>query len=76
MKKPSIAETLDWASALDALGVRELTPDAMRKTAGFVLKNSEDLSAWDEEEQAQAQEQTQESGCSHCAGHGEGQTHG
>ena len=56
--------------------MRELTPDAMRKTAGFVLKNSEDLSAWDEEEQAQAQEQTQESGCSHCAGHGEGQTHG
>ena len=80
LKKPSIAETLDWASALDALGVRELTPDAMRKTAGFVLKNSEDLSVWDEEEQTQSQEQTQESGCSHCggqcAGHGEGQTHG
>ena len=44
LKKPSIAETLDWAAALDALGIRELTPDAMRQTAGFVLKNSEDLS--------------------------------
>ena len=26
LKKPSIAETLDWARALDALGIRELTP--------------------------------------------------
>ena len=44
LKKPSIAETLDWAAALDALGMRELTPDALRQTAGFVLKNNEDLS--------------------------------
>ena len=43
LKKPSIAETLDWAAALDALGIRELTPDALRQTAGFVLKNNEDL---------------------------------
>ena len=43
LKKPSIAETLDWAAALDALGVPELTPDALRTTAGFVLKSSEDL---------------------------------
>ena len=51
LKKPSIAETLDWAAALDALGVRELTPDALRQTAGFILKNSEDilvLDQWDE----------------------------
>ena len=44
LKKPSIAEALDWAAALDALGIRELTPDALRQTAGFVLKNNEDLS--------------------------------
>ena len=50
LKKPSIAETLDWAAALDALGVRELTPDALRQTAGFVLKNSEDLSVLEETE--------------------------
>ena len=43
LKKPSIAEALDWASALDALGIRELTPDALRNTAGFVLKNNEDM---------------------------------
>ena len=47
LKMPSIAETLDWAAALDALGIRELTPDALRQTAGFVLKNNEDLSAMD-----------------------------
>lgn len=43
LKKPSIAETLDWVSALEALGVDELTEDAMEETKGFVLKNSEDL---------------------------------
>ena len=43
LNKPSIAETLDWAAALDALGIRELTPDAVRTTAGFVLKNNEDI---------------------------------
>ena len=51
LKKPSIAETLDWARALEALGIRELTPDAMRQTAGFVLKNSEDLAILDEEQE-------------------------
>lgn len=43
LKKPSIAETLDWVSALEALGVSDLTPDAARQTMGFVLKSSEDL---------------------------------
>ena len=47
LKKPSIAESLDWAAALDALGIRELTPDALRLTFGFVLKNNEDLLALD-----------------------------
>ena len=47
LKKPSIAETLDWAAALDALGIRELTPDAVRTTAGFVLKNNEDIDAFE-----------------------------
>ena len=43
LKKPSIAETLDWASALDALGIRELTPQNLRTTAGFLLKENEDI---------------------------------
>ena len=65
LKKPSIAETLDWAAALDALGVRELTPDALRQTAGFVLKNPEDvrlIQSVSEEEAPQAHS------CS-CGGH-------
>ena len=67
LKKPSIAETLDWAAALDALGVRELTPDALRRTAGFILKNSEDLEAMEEP--------AEEHHCScghHCGGHHHG----
>ena len=45
LKKPSIAETLDWISALEALGIRDLTPEAVEQTKGFVLKSSEDLEA-------------------------------
>ena len=45
LKKPSIAETLDWVSALEALGISDLTPEAARRTMGFVPKSSEDLEA-------------------------------
>ena len=69
LKKPSIAETLDWAAALDALGIRELTPDALRQTAGFVLKNSEDLAVLEEED---ILAQPQEAHCGHCGGHHHG----
>ena len=66
LKKPSIAETLDWAAALDALGVRELTPDALRQTAGFILKNSEDM-------EILAETQNKDCGCGgHCGGHPHG----
>ena len=68
LKKPSIAETLDWAAALDALGIRELTPDALRQTAGFVLKNSEDFAALELPEA-----EAHSCGCSHhCGGHHHG----
>ncbi|MDE7221199.1 MAG: MoxR family ATPase [Oscillospiraceae bacterium] len=45
LKKPSIAETLDWVSALEALGISDLTKETARQTMGFVLKSSEDLEA-------------------------------
>ena len=45
LKKPSIAETLDWVAALEALGITDLDPEAFRRTSGFVLKNNEDLDA-------------------------------
>ena len=62
LKKPSIAETLDWAAALDALGIRELTPDALRQTAGFVLKNQEDMAALEDLD-------LHDGHCGHCGGH-------
>ena len=68
LKKPSIAEALDWAAALDALGIRELTPDALRNTAGFVLKNNEDI-------QVLLEEDEHEDGCT-CGGHCGGHHHG
>ena len=45
LKKPSIAEALDWTAALEAMGVRELTPKILKTTAGFVLKNNDDIAA-------------------------------
>ena len=70
LKKPSIAETLDWAAALDALGIRELTPDALRQTAGFLLKNQEDLEVL---EQEALSEHTHTCSCGgHCGGHHHG----
>lgn len=42
-KAPSIAETLDWARALRALGVRELDAPAVRQTLSAVLKHEDDL---------------------------------
>lgn len=65
LKKPSIAETLDWAAALDALGVRELTPDVLRQTAGFVLKNNEDL-------EILAGEEGEDAHCGRCQEHSHG----
>ena len=62
LKKPSIAETLDWAAALDALGLRELTPDALRQTAGFVLKNNEDIAGLNLDDHHACQ-------CGGCGGH-------
>lgn len=43
IKKPSIAETLDWAAALEALGAKELDQGTMDTTMGFVLKNEQDI---------------------------------
>jgi MoxR-like ATPase len=42
-KAPSIAETLDWARGLCALGVRELDAPIVRQTLSLVLKHEDDL---------------------------------
>jgi MoxR-like ATPase len=42
-KVPGVAETLDWASALLALGARELAPEVVDETLGVLLKYEEDV---------------------------------
>lgn len=42
-KAPSIAETLDWARALLALGVRELDTQAVKRTLNLLLKYEDDI---------------------------------
>jgi MoxR-like ATPase len=41
-KPPSIAETLDWARALQRLGIKELSSDAIKTTLGVLLKHEDD----------------------------------
>jgi MoxR-like ATPase len=44
-KPPGVAETIDWAEALAALGSRELEPAMVEATLGSVLKHHEDILA-------------------------------
>jgi MoxR-like ATPase len=44
-KAPGIAETLDWAAALTALGTKRLEPAQVEQTLGVLLKYQEDLAA-------------------------------
>lgn len=42
-KLPGVAETLDWAVALEHLNTRQLTPDAVVSTLGLLLKYQDDV---------------------------------
>jgi MoxR-like ATPase len=42
-KLPGVAETLDWAEALEHLGVRELSSAAVQATLGIILKYQDDV---------------------------------
>ncbi len=44
-KPPGVAETIDWARALTALGRQELDAEVVEQTLGSVLKYHEDLLA-------------------------------
>jgi MoxR-like ATPase len=44
-KLPGIAETLDWAAALTALGARRLEAGQIEETLGVLLKYQEDVAA-------------------------------
>jgi MoxR-like ATPase len=42
-KKPAISETLDWAQALVALQVEDLSPDLLRETLNVICKHRSDV---------------------------------
>jgi len=42
-KLPGVAETIDWASALDALGASRVEPEQVDRTLGVLLKYQEDV---------------------------------
>jgi hypothetical protein len=42
-KKPGVAETIDWAMALLALGRQELDAETVRETLGCVVKTSDEI---------------------------------
>ena len=44
-KPPGVAETIDWAMALNALGRQELDAEVVEQTLGSVLKYREDIDA-------------------------------
>ena len=43
VKAPGVAETLEWTTALLALGARELTPAVLEETFGVIVKYEEDI---------------------------------
>lgn len=44
-KVPGVAETIDWAAALVALGAQRLEPEQVERTLGALVKYQEDVSA-------------------------------
>jgi MoxR-like ATPase len=42
-KKPGVAETIDWALALMAMGSNDLDPEVVDATLGCILKYKEDI---------------------------------
>jgi len=47
LKKPGVAETLDWAKALSELGARELNRDIVKSTLLCLIKTQEDAAKID-----------------------------
>ena len=43
VKRPGVAEAIDWAQALDVLGAGSADGDEARQTLGWAVKNHEDL---------------------------------
>lgn len=47
-KAPGVAETIDWAQALQTLGARKVTRDVAASTLGVLLKYQDDIARMDE----------------------------
>jgi MoxR-like ATPase len=43
VKRPGVAESIDWAQALEVLGAGSADGDEARETLGWAVKNHEDL---------------------------------
>lgn len=43
VKRPGLAESLEWAQALEALSVRDLSPAVVEQTIGLLIKYYDDL---------------------------------
>lgn len=52
-KRPGVAETLDWAAALLALGERSLRAETVVETLGLLLKDAHDLESYRKERVAE-----------------------
>ncbi|PWU23668.1 MAG: ATPase [Candidatus Rokuibacteriota bacterium] len=63
-KPPGVAETIDWANALAALGRKELDVQVVEETLGSVLKYHEDLLAVRDGALAELVEEAREVGAS------------
>ncbi|MGH8249010.1 MAG: AAA family ATPase [Gammaproteobacteria bacterium] len=49
-KRPGVAESIDWAQALLALGIKELEPEIVSRTLGCILKYKNDQEKLDDQE--------------------------
>ncbi|HSR51587.1 MAG TPA: MoxR family ATPase [Acidobacteriota bacterium] len=49
-RSPGVAETLDWAMALTALGKEQIDSQSLRQTIGCLIKSQQDLDALNAEE--------------------------
>jgi len=61
-KRPGIAETIDWANALEVLNVNRLNPEIIAQTVGILLKHQDDIAHLEGESTARLLEEIRASG--------------
>ncbi len=43
VKRPGLAESLEWVAALEAMGIRTLSPEVVERTLGLLIKYYDDM---------------------------------